>query len=120
MDKKILLVEDDEDMAFLLQLELEEAGFIATLATDGSHALDILVDQTFDGILSDLYMPNIDGLQLVQALRAKSINTKTIIISGSTNESIALKLQENGIKHIFVKPLTDEDMNTIFSIFSSE
>ena len=118
MNKKILLVEDDQDMAFLLLLELKEAGFDAVHAEDGSAALDALAEQNFDGILSDLYMPNIDGLQLIEALEAKSRDINTIIISGSTDKKVALKLKEKGVKHIFLKPLTDEDINQIFNLLT--
>jgi CheY-like chemotaxis protein len=119
MKKKILLVEDDKVMADLLSLELEEAGFDTVYAKDGAKALEILSSQSFDGLLSDLFMPNMDGLQLIDAVTAMSINITIIIISGSINSSIDLLLKEKGVKHVFLKPLTDEQFNTLFSLLRS-
>ena len=119
MKKKILLVEDDHTMSLLLLMELEEAGFDPVHAQDGAQALELLAQQPFDGILSDLYMPNIDGLQLVDALTAKSINIMTIIMSGSSNEAVTARLKQKGVEHIFIKPLSDEQLNQIFTLLRS-
>lgn len=119
MKKKILLVEDDPSMSLLLLMELEEAGFDPVHAEDGAQALEILAKQSFDGILSDLYMPNIDGLQLVDALAARSIDIMTIIMSGSSNAEVTLKLKQKGVEHIFIKPLHDEQLSNIFTLLAS-
>lgn len=119
MKKKILLVEDDKTIASLLVMELEDAGFETVHAKDGVSALEQLKNQKFDGLISDLVMPNMDGLQLVDAILAMSIAINTVIISGSVNAEVDLKLKKRGIKHIFLKPLSDEQFDTLFTILRS-
>ena len=116
MTKKILLVEDDKTTASIFLMELEDAGFDSVLAQDGAQALECLNQQAFDGIISDLYMPNLDGLQLIDAIKAMSLNINTIIISGSVNAETRSLLKEKGVEHVFIKPPTDEQLETIFTL----
>ncbi len=116
MKKKILLVEDDLETASLLLMELEDAGFDTVHAKDGAIALEQLSTQSFDGLLSDLFMPNMDGLQLIDSIAAMSINLTTIIMSGAINSDIKILLKEKGVKHSFLKPLTDEQFDHLFSL----
>ncbi len=113
---KILLVEDDQLLATLLLMEFEQAGFNTIHAQDGWEALERIKENTFDGIVSDIMMPNMDGLQLVHALSSMELNIPIIIISGAASPDIHGILQEKGITHIFIKPLLDEQLNAIFSI----
>lgn len=116
LKNEILLVEDDQTLASLLLLELEQAGFKTTLAHDGWEALDKVNQQTFDGIITDLVMPNMDGLQLVHALSAMAIDIPIIIISGAASPDVQVILKTYHIKHIFIKPLLDEQLSSIFAI----
>ncbi len=120
MKNEILLVEDDQALASLLLLELEQAGFNATHAQDGWDALEKIKKSTFNGIISDIIMPNMDGLQLVHALSSMALNIPIIIISGAASPDVKTILKNNGITHIFHKPLLEEQLNAIFTILRSE
>ncbi|MFY0641080.1 MAG: response regulator [Bermanella sp.] len=117
MKKKILVAEDDKVIARLLLMELAEAGFDTVHAKDGASALEMLSTQKFDGLLSDLFMPNMDGLQLVDATLGMSLNIPIVVLSGSINSDIETQLMKKGIKHIFLKPMKDEQYEQLFSIF---
>ena len=71
MTKRILVVEDDDDVRHLLADALQEAGFAVATALDGSDALDQIDQHPPDAILLDLMMPVMDGWSFLQSFRAK-------------------------------------------------
>ena len=72
---KLLLVEDDNDMSRALSRALAHRGFVVTPCFDGVEALRLLREQTHDGVLLDLSIPGIDGLHVLQRMRAAGDTT---------------------------------------------
>jgi len=68
---RILLVEDDARLAEMVQLYLGEAGFHVTIAPRGSAALSLLARETFDAMVLDLMLPDMDGLDVCREVRAQ-------------------------------------------------
>jgi CheY-like chemotaxis protein len=81
----LLIAEDDEDIRSVLERIFRRAGFSVLVATDGSHALRIAVEEQPDLILTDLDMPGLSGLELCRAVRAAPAISEVPIalISGS-------------------------------------
>ena len=67
--KCILIVEDDEDLADLLKMRLEEEGFAAHAVTQGSAGLSYASEHQLDLVILDLRLPDISGLEVAKALR---------------------------------------------------
>src|SRR6266700_2749942 len=67
---KILIVDDEADIALILKLQLEDSGFKTARARDGLDALDKLARETFDLILLDIKMPRMDGMQVLARIQA--------------------------------------------------
>jgi CheY-like chemotaxis protein len=63
---KILVVDDEKRMRHILQLILEKEGFIAEQAENGKVALAMLQEKQFDMVITDLKMPELDGLSLLE------------------------------------------------------
>jgi two-component system KDP operon response regulator KdpE len=70
--RRILVVDDEPQITRVLRTSLSSQGYDIRVANDGETALEILKDWTPDLVITDLSMPNMDGLELCQRLRAKS------------------------------------------------
>ena len=66
---QILIVEDDKELSQLFQKVLEKNGYQVKSASDGAQALEVLVKEYIDLIISDIMMPVMDGYELVSKLR---------------------------------------------------
>ena len=72
MSDRILVVEDEDRIRNIVRDYLTAHGLDCDLARDGEEALDLLRDHDYDAILLDVLMPNLDGLSVCRAVRAKS------------------------------------------------
>ena len=95
MSKKILSVDDSRTMREMVAVTLRKAGFEVIQADDGVNALKVLESNNndVDVIITDLNMPNMDGLQLVRELRARPAFKGTPILFLTTRNSDADKAQ---------------------------
>ncbi len=79
---RILLAEDDDAMRTYLTRALQNAGYEVESVDRGTAALPLLADGTFDLLLSDIVMPEMDGIELAQRCAEISPNTKVMFITG--------------------------------------
>jgi DNA-binding response OmpR family regulator len=78
---QILVVEDEPQMAGLLERGLSEEGYQVCVARDGREALDIAVASAFDAIILDIMLPHIDGLAVARQLRERSNQTPILMLT---------------------------------------
>ena len=90
MVSTILVVEDDTDTAAFLRSGLEQSGYVVASAADGQLGLGMARSLNADAIVLDRMLPGLDGLSLLETLRAERIDTPVIILSaiGSTDERV--------------------------------
>ncbi|HEX4968442.1 MAG TPA: response regulator [Nitrospiraceae bacterium] len=82
----ILLIDDEESVRMLFQMALAQAGYHVLTAESGSHGLRLLQQQEVDLALVDIFMPEMDGLELIRRLRAARPTSKIIAMSGGSWE----------------------------------
>ena len=70
----VLLVDDDKEFRRAMKKMFEKSGYRITIACDGQEALDALSEEEFDLIISDLRMPNLDGLEMMAELRRRGLD----------------------------------------------
>ena len=87
MAKKILLVEDDDDIAALLRLNLQDEGYQIVHEADGAQALVQLEKGGWDAAILDLMLPNVDGLEICRRIRQMTRYLPVIIISARSSET---------------------------------
>jgi CheY-like chemotaxis protein len=107
----ILVVEDNADARFMLKFILEAQGFVVTCAEDGQVALEMIKTHRPDLIITDIQMPNLDGIELIKALRSQNEtrDTPVLIMSAQQNEVLADALKAGGNAAAF-KPVQIESL----------
>src|SRR5262249_20792630 len=84
---RILLVEDNQDLAFGLKTALENEGFAVALAADGSAGLTQATRDAVDLIILDLMLPRMDGYRVLGALRAAGIEAPVLVLTAKGEEA---------------------------------
>jgi CitB family two-component system response regulator MalR len=116
---KVLLVEDDPMVAKFNEHYISQIkGFeLADKASNGEDALKFLAKKQYDLILLDIFMPNMDGLQLLHQIREKSVDVDIIIISAARDkERIQAALREGAVDYI-IKPFEFERLRVALTNF---
>jgi len=78
---RVLIVEDDREIAHFVQRGLKESGHGAEVAYDGDDGLDLALSGSFDAIIIDRMLPERDGLSVIQALRGAGVRVPVLILS---------------------------------------
>ncbi|MDQ7784191.1 MAG: sigma-54 dependent transcriptional regulator [Desulfomonilaceae bacterium] len=111
---KILIVDDEPNMLHMLSEVLQQDGFDPSCAESAQRALDMVSKESFDFILSDVRMPGMDGVQLLEQLRASGIDTMVILMSAYGTIDLALEAIRKGAYDYIAKPFkTDEVVLTL-------
>jgi two-component system chemotaxis response regulator CheY len=112
MRKRILTVDDSKTMRDMVSFTLKSAGFDVVEAVDGANALDVLAGTSVDAIITDINMPNMDGVTLVKRLRAQPKFKATPILILTTEGSDDKKAQGRnaGATGWIVKPFAPEKL----------
>ena len=86
--QRILIVEDDEAIANLLYMDLSDEGFLCSCASDGKIAADMLENESFDLILLDIMLPEIDGYELLEYIKPMDIPVIFLTAKSSVKDRI--------------------------------
>ncbi len=107
-DRRILIVDDYEDIRLFLVDCLREIGFQADSATNGVEALALLQKHSFSGILLDLEMPVMNGITMLLQLQKDSNAIPVIVMSADTTRSAMINAIEAGARDFLTKPIAYE------------
>ena len=103
--KTILIVDDDKNFVSVVDYILTTEGFNTKIAYDGHIAMKLLKDIPPDLVLLDIFMPNMDGLELIQHIRKYNKNLKIISMSGMYIDDMYLQMStELGADDFLQKP----------------
>lgn len=103
---KILIAEDERALSKALGLKLTKAGFDVIEVSNGQEALDQIEKTTFDLILLDLVMPQVDGFHFLGEFQKKSLKTPIIVLSNLGQEEDIKKAKKLGATDFFIKAST--------------
>ncbi|PCI61230.1 MAG: hypothetical protein COB37_08550 [Kordiimonadales bacterium] len=103
----ILAVDDSKTIRDIVAFTLEQAGYSVGLAVDGVDALDKLNKEDFDLVITDFNMPNMDGLELIETIKAKEDwKTKPVLVlSTESDAELKNRARAAGATGWIVKPL---------------
>ena len=100
---KILIADDNKAIGMTLQLKLEGEGFDVTRVTNGKEALDLLEKETFDLMVLDLIMPEVDGFEVLEGMNQKGIKMPVIVASELSQAEDLEKVKKLGAVDFFMK-----------------
>ncbi|MCD8574675.1 MAG: response regulator transcription factor [Erysipelotrichaceae bacterium] len=109
MMKKVLLIEDEPQIARFVQLELQHEGYDVTLAYDGRVGLEVFKASSFDVVLLDIMLPSLNGIEVLRRIRF----TSTVpIIMLTARDSVMDKVSglDNGAYDYITKPFAIEEL----------
>jgi CheY-like chemotaxis protein len=107
MTKRVLIVDDEDDIRDVVQVSLEEfAGWQAVTAASGAEGLQLAQTEVLDAILLDLSMPDMDGFELCQALKADPAirQVPVIVLTAKVLPSDQRQLEDLDVAGMITKP----------------
>ena len=108
MDKKILLVDDEEDIRDVLDISLSDLGYEVFTAKNGEEAFQIFRKVNPPIVLTDIRMPIMDGIELLQKIKKENTDTEVIMITGHGDMDLAIKSLKYEATDFITKPINDE------------
>jgi DNA-binding NtrC family response regulator len=106
----VLLVDDDKEFRRAMKKMFEKSGYKITIACDGQEALDALSDEEFNLIISDLRMPNLDGLEMMGELRRRGLDVPIIFLTAFGEVESYMDLMNLGAFEYVNKPVKSKEI----------
>jgi CheY-like chemotaxis protein len=97
---RILVVDDEPDLLDILGAELRDRGFEVECAANGAEALEHARRARFDLLLTDLKMPGMDGLELLEDLTRAGLVDRAIVMTGFTSDDVCAHVASQGLRHL--------------------
>ena len=110
MKESILIVDDEEHIRHLLGECLRGEGYLIESARDADEALAILTRKEFDLVLSDVRMPGMSGLELLEVIREEHADVSVLMVTACDDVSMAVQAMKEGSLDYVLKPFRLEDV----------
>jgi two-component system response regulator PilR (NtrC family) len=107
---RILVVDDELSMREVLDITLRQEGYDVTLAEGGQAALRALDETTFDLVLTDLRMPNVDGLAVLRAVKERAPGTAVLMLTAFASTDTAVEAMKLGAYDYVTKPFKLDEL----------
>lgn len=117
MKPRILLV---EDQILMQQVELgllAKVGYIADVVATGEAALKQVQQTRYDIIFMDVCLPDIEGTEVTQKLRAKGITTPIVAMTGNDDEQTRAECRQAGMNGFLPKPMNSEQFRAVIEVY---
>lgn len=103
--RHVLLVDDDPAVLRALGRILKTRGYVVTTTSSGPEAVQLVTKTDFDVILSDIAMPEMDGITLLREIRSHDLHVPVILVTGEPTVDTAVQALEYGAMHYLTKPV---------------
>ncbi|WP_226036450.1 response regulator transcription factor [Aquibacillus saliphilus] len=110
MNQKVLIVDDEESIVTLLKFNIERAGFKTDVAYNGLEALHKATEESFDLIILDLMLPELEGTEVCKRLRQKKIETPILMLTAKDDEFDKVLGLEIGADDYLTKPFSPKEV----------
>lgn len=107
---RVLLVDDEENYVETLKKRLTRRGLTVSTAGSGEAALDVLASTPMDVVLLDVKMPGMDGMEVLERIKAGHPKVEVIMLTGHANVDVAMRGMEQGAFDYLMKPAEMDDL----------
>lgn len=107
--ERILIVDDEADIAAILKLHLEDSGYITAWAGNGQAALQMLTDGGFSLVLMDVKMPGMNGVEVLKRIREAGLDVAVIMMTAHGSEDLVVECMTSGAVDYISKPFSLDD-----------
>lgn len=108
--EKILVVDDEEVIRDVCSQILQEEGYQVVAAASGMEALRLVSDDAFDAVVTDIMMPDMSGLELLEVIKRTSLEIRSVVITGLGTFEMATQSDRLGAREFVVKPFTPDEL----------
>ncbi|MZP30301.1 response regulator [Heliobacterium undosum] len=108
-ETKVLLIDDEEELCISLQRILQLEGYVTEYTTSPIKALDMVKARKYHIILADIVMPEMDGIELLSAVKAYDPLAQVIMMTGYSTMDKTVRCLEKGANDYLLKPFSDLD-----------
>ena len=108
--KKILVVDDEQQLALAIKIRLQSRGYQVVLASDGKEAIELIQEEHPDLVILDVLMPVMDGYSCLREMNTRFGRSKTPIIILTARDRMKELFELEGIEDYLVKPFDHEDL----------
>ncbi|MCA9411180.1 MAG: sigma-54-dependent Fis family transcriptional regulator [Candidatus Omnitrophica bacterium] len=107
---KVLIVDDEENLCRILSLVLKDEGFEIEVANDGQSAVGLIDKNAYDCILTDVRMPELDGLALLREAKKRDPDQAVIVMTAYGNVQLAQEVMRAGAFDYVIKPFDNDEL----------
>lgn len=113
MKAKILIVDDETSMREFLSILLEREGYEPVAAESAERALQLIADQKFDLVISDVNMPGLDGIGLLERIKTVAPDTVVMMITAFSTTEQAVEAMKHGAYNYIAKPFKVDEIKLV-------
>ncbi len=104
MSAKVLLIDDEKDFLDIMAERMEARGMDVSTATSAEDALEMLLTDSYDAVIMDLMMPEMDGFKALKLFKEKKPEVQIILLTANVPEEKCIEAIKLGAMHVIEKP----------------
>ena len=107
---RLLIAEDELEISKVLKMVLEQQKYAVDVVDNGADALDYILDGDYDGVILDLMMPRMDGIEVLRRLRAEHSTTPVLMLTARSDLSDRVQGLDCGADYYLTKPFEPKEL----------
>jgi DNA-binding response OmpR family regulator len=108
--QRVLVIEDQEDLAALYEQALAKEGYEVSKAYTGEEGVALFEDNGADAVVLDMTLPEMHGVQTLQTIRGMNANVPVVVVTGETSDETRLRCERLGVQQYLSKPADYRDI----------
>lgn len=110
-EANVLVVDDEDVIRDVCSQILSAEGYAVTTAASGKEALHLVSEHVYDAVVTDIMMPDMSGLELLEVIKSTNMDVRTIVITGLGTFDMATQSDRLGAREFVVKPFTPDELS---------